>query len=129
MDVDARQGRMADYMREHHDKIVGRWRDLVVTSVRGRITADEVQRELDDLCGLLLRVMSGGDEEAAGELRATLEELSRSRARNGFRPSETALGVLSVKDAVYELMAESADLVPEFFLFGRMIDDLALHTF
>ncbi len=36
--------------------------------------------------------LSGADDHAAGELRAALDELSRSRARNGFTPSETALG-------------------------------------
>jgi hypothetical protein len=54
-----------------------------------------------------------------------LDELSRSRARDGFTPSETALSVFSLKEAVYELVAESADLVPEYIAFSRVIDDLS----
>jgi rsbT co-antagonist protein RsbR len=73
--------------------------------------------------------MSGADEQALGELRATLAELSGSRARNGFTPTETALGVFALKDAVYELVADTAELVPEYLAFSRMIDDLGLHTF
>ena len=73
--------------------------------------------------------MSGVDEQAAGELRAALDELSRSRARNGFSPTETAVGVFSLKDAVYELLADTAELIPEFVGFSRMIDDLGLRTF
>jgi rsbT co-antagonist protein RsbR len=120
---------MAVYLREHQDKVVGRWSDLVVASVRGRSSAVEVRRELEDLYSLVIRAMSGADEEAAGELRAALAELSRSRARNGFSPSETALGVFSLKEAVYEQVAGVPELVPDFLAFSRLVDDLGLHTF
>jgi len=73
--------------------------------------------------------MSGADEQAAGELTAVLAELSGSRARNGFTPRETALGVFALKDAVFELVADAADLAPEYLAFSRMIDDLGLLTF
>jgi rsbT co-antagonist protein RsbR len=129
MDVDSSQGRMAAYMRDHQDKVVGRWTELVLAGLRGRSSAAEVRRELEDLYSLVLRAMSGADEHAAGELRATLAELSRSRARNGFTPTETALSVFALKDAVYELVVGAADLVPEYLAFSRMMDDLGLHTF
>jgi len=129
MDVNSSQGRMAAYMRDHQDKVVGRWTELVLAGLRGRTSAPEVRRELDDLYSLVLRAMSGADEQALGELRAALAELSRSRARNGFTPTETALGVFALKDAVYELVADAAELVPEFLVFSRMMDDLGLHTF
>jgi rsbT co-antagonist protein RsbR len=129
MDAYGGQERMAAYLRDHHDKVIGRWTELVVAGVRGRISPDEVRRELDDLYGLLLRVMTQQDEHAMGELRAALDELSRNRARNGFTPSQTALGVFSVKDAVYELVADAADLAHEYLAFSRMVDDLGLRTF
>jgi rsbT co-antagonist protein RsbR len=120
---------MGAYMRDHQDKVVGRWTELVVTGLRGRSSSAEVRREFEDLYTLVIRAMSGTDEQAAGELRATLAQLSRSRARNGFSPSETALAVFALKDAVYELVADAADLVPEYLVFSRMMDDLGLHTF
>jgi len=129
MDAYGGQGRMAVYLRDHHDKIVGRWAELVLAVVGGRLSLDEIRHELDDLYALLLRVMTQQDEHAMGELRATLDELSRSRARAGFTPSQTALGVFSVKDAVYELVADTADLVHEYLAFTRMVDDLGLRTF
>ncbi|HEY3651272.1 MAG TPA: STAS domain-containing protein [Streptosporangiaceae bacterium] len=128
MDVDSSQRRMAAYMRDHQDKVVGRWSELVAAGLRGRSSAAELRRELDDLYTLVLRTMSGADEQAKGELRATLAELSGSRARNGFTPTETALGVFALKDAVYELVIDTAELVPEYLAFSRMIDDLGLHT-
>ena len=129
MDVDSSQRQMAAYLRDHQDKLVGRWTELVVTGLRGRSSATEVRRELEDLYSLLIRAISGADDQAAGELRAALAELSRSRARNGFTPSETALAVFALKDAVYELVADTADLMPEYFAFSRMMDGLGLHTF
>ena len=129
MEIDSSQGRMAAYMRDHQDKVVGRWCELVAAGVRGRSSPVELRAELEDLYTLVLRVMAGADQQAAGELRAALAELSRSRARNGFTPSETALGVFSLKDAVYELVSAEADLVPEYLSFSRLIDDLGLHTF
>jgi rsbT co-antagonist protein RsbR len=129
MDVDSSQARMAAYMRDHQDKVVGRWSELVSAGLRGRSSAAEVRRELDDLYSLVLRSMSGADEQASGELRAALAELSRSRARNGFTPTETALAVFALKDAVYELVTDTAELIPEYLAFSRMTDDLGLHTF
>jgi rsbT co-antagonist protein RsbR len=129
MEIGSSQGRMAAYMRDHQDKVVGRWSELVAAGVRGRSSAVEIRAELEDLYTLVLRVMADADEQAAGELRAVLAELSASRARNGFTPRETALGVFSLKDAVYELVADAADLVPEYLSFSRMVDDLGLLTF
>jgi len=129
MDVDTNQQRMAAYMRDHQDKVVGRWTELVVAGLRGRSSAAEVRHELEDLYSLVIRAMSGADEQVGGELTAVLAELSRSRARNGFTPRETALGVFALKDAVYELVADTADLAPEYLAFSRMVDDLGLLTF
>jgi rsbT co-antagonist protein RsbR len=120
---------MADYLREHQDKVIGRWSELVRNGVRGRLSAEEVRRELSDLYVLVIRVLSRADDHAAGELHAALDELSRGRARSGFTPSETALGVFTLKEAVYELVSDTADLVPEFLAFSRMIDELGLRTF
>ena len=129
MDVDSSQGRMAAYLRDHQDKVVGRWSELVVAGLRGRSSPAEVRRELEDLYSLVIRALSGADEQATGELRAALAELSRSRARNGFSPTETALAVFALKDAVYELVADTAELAPDHLAFSRTMDDLGLHTF
>ena len=129
MDVGASQQRMAAFLRDNPDKVVGGWSELVAAGLRGRTSPQEVRRELEDLYSLIIRELSGTDEDAAGELRAVLDELSRNRARDGFTPSETALSVFSLKEAVYELVAESADLVPEYLAFSRVIDDLGLRTF
>lgn len=129
MDISGTSARMAAYLRDHQDKVVGRWSELVVAGARGRTSPEEVRHDLGDLYSLVVRVLSNADDYAAGELRAALDELSRSRARDGFTPSETAIGVFALREAVYELVADAADVVPEFFAFSRLIDDLGLRTF
>ncbi|HTX27997.1 MAG TPA: STAS domain-containing protein [Streptosporangiaceae bacterium] len=128
MEADGTQVRMADYLRDHHDKVLGRWSELVVIGLRGRTSLEEVQHELGELYSLIVRVLSAADDHAAVELRAALDEMSRSRALNGLTPSETALAVFSLKEAVYELVADAAEMVPEFLAFSRTVDDLGLRT-
>ena len=55
MDVDSSQGQMAAYLRDHQDKVVSRWTELVVASLRGRSSAAEVRRELEDLYSLVTK--------------------------------------------------------------------------
>jgi rsbT co-antagonist protein RsbR len=129
MEADANQSRMANFLRDHQDKIIGRWSELLAAGLRGRTSREEVRRELADLYSLIIRVLSAADDHAAGELHASLDELSRGRARSGFTPTETALGMFSLKEAVYELVADAAELVPEFLVFSRLVDDLGLRTF
>lgn len=120
---------MADFMQANQVKLLDRWDELVLAAVDSRVSAAEVRRELEEMFGLVVRAMSGADDSAAGELRAVLSELSRSRARNGFSPSETAVGVFALKDATYELVADSPEMIPEYLAFSRMVDDLGLTTF
>ena len=119
---------MADFLRANEAKLLDRWYEIVFAASRGRASAEEVRTELGDFYGLVVRAMSGADELAMGELRAALAALSRSRARSGFSPSETALAVFSLKDAVYEFVADAAEMVPEY-LAVRPLDDLGLTTF
>jgi rsbT co-antagonist protein RsbR len=129
MEIGSSQGRMTDFLRAHEEKLLGRWCELVMASVGGRAAVDDVRRELGELYGLVVRAMADSDESAGGQLKAALTELSRSRARSGLTPRETALEIFSLKDAVYELVADSADMVAEYLTFARMVDDLGLQTF
>src|SRR2546430_15215446 len=90
MDVESSQEGMAAYMRDHQDKVVGRWSELVVAGLRGRSSVAEVRRELEDLYSLVVRAMSGTDEQAPGELTAVPAELSPAPAGHGVPPPPPA---------------------------------------
>jgi hypothetical protein len=36
MDAGGTTERMAEYLRDHHDKVLGRWTELVASGMRGR---------------------------------------------------------------------------------------------
>ncbi len=128
MDTAGQHRKMAEFLRDNQEKLLPRWAELASTS-GGYTSADALRSELGDIYELLIRVMSEADDSAAGELNAALAELSRSRAREGATPGETALSVFTLKDAVYELAADGPDMVPAFLAFSRLIDNLGLHTF
>jgi rsbT co-antagonist protein RsbR len=127
--VDDSQVRIAEFLRANQDKVLERWYEIASAATGDRVSAAELRREQRELLELIVRAITGQDNSASGELRAVLAELSRGRARLGFSPAETALAVFSLKDAVYTMVAASAELVPEFLAFSRTIDDLGLHTF
>ncbi|GAA4381022.1 STAS domain-containing protein [Actinomadura verrucosospora] len=121
---------LPEMLRSRRDVILNRWVNLVVAGVRGRITESELRAELSELYGLIEKA-TGGEREAAAELRAALTEISRTRARQGFSPSETAVSVFSIKQAVLEQVGALGDVAAyaEFAAFSSEIDDLGLLTF
>lgn len=117
------------------EPIVRRWVELLSDRSRGRITPHELHGELGSVFDAVVAGLAGGEATTAGEgygeARATLAELSRSRARQGFSPSETATSVFALKQAVLE--AGAADPGPRgsatFLAFTQLLDELALFTF
>ena len=127
--VDVDQAKVAEFLRASEASVLDRWSETAARGANGRISPAELRRELAELLTLIVSAVSGQDESAAGQLRAVLQELSRSRARQGFSPSETAGAVFSLKEAVYALIGDSGDLLPEYLAFSRYVDGLGLQTF
>jgi rsbT co-antagonist protein RsbR len=124
------EARIPELLRSWREPVLSRWIELVTDRVRGRITEREVHSELSELYGLVERAL-GGDDAAAGELRATLSEISRNRARQGFSPSETAISVFALKQSLYEQIRTTRDqrAYSELIDFSAYVDELGLATF
>ncbi|HEY1640060.1 MAG TPA: STAS domain-containing protein [Streptosporangiaceae bacterium] len=127
--MDSTQARMAAFLHASQPEVLQRWTEAASASSGNRVPAAELRRELEEIYALVLRLITGADDSAAGELRAVLAEFSRARARRGLTPSETALSIFSLKDAVYALVADAAEMVPEYLVFAGTVDDLGLQTF
>jgi rsbT co-antagonist protein RsbR len=116
-------------------EILELWVERVGASARSRITTPELQAELGAILDAVLSGLGSGGADAEAEdyaeARALLAELSRSRASLGFSPSETALSVFALKDALFGVLTDGdAELVPvEFVGLSRVLDGLGLHTF
>ncbi|MET8839591.1 STAS domain-containing protein [Streptomyces rubiginosohelvolus] len=115
------------------EKITSEWIDEVSGSLQGRLSKAEVDRELRELYDALVEGLRAGGEVTRGEgfseVRALLTELSRNRARQGFTPSETAISVLALKQALEPaLRNDSAEETTAYLRLARALDDLALYT-
>lgn len=127
--------RVVQLLRKQRDQILGRWIELTTAAARGRLTEVEARSNNAELFTALLEALSGDagldlDAPSAAELRASLTELSRGRARLGHTPSETATMVFSLKEAVVEAIdATDAESLADVLAFSRYVDAMGLYTF
>jgi rsbT co-antagonist protein RsbR len=128
-------GDLAELLRSSADGLIGRWVELTSAPLRGRLSDAELTRESRDLFQALLIGVESGSRDiqapAFAEARSLLDELSRSRARLGFTPSETAISVFALKQAMFELADQVGDAtgLGEIISFSLLLDSLGLWTF
>lgn len=123
---------IASTLGDQRAQVLERWVDIVTDTSRGRITRPELTSELGALFDAVLSGLTGESAAAAegfGEARALLTELSRSRARQGFSPSETATSVFALKQAALEAIDVAGADALDFVNLNRLLDEMALITF
>lgn len=126
--------RVTTALVQHKEKIARDWVRTVASSVGSVTTASETERELMPMFETLVDSVKQGSLDAAGpaydELRAMLTEYSRTRARQGYTPAQTATAVFALRDAVLADAAETGnDVFADFPAFSKFIDELGLITF
>jgi rsbT co-antagonist protein RsbR len=129
--------RFAALLEEHQEALVTAWTERVTTSLRGRLSHAELQRQTSELRRVFQQALAGAaqslSEEPAAELRAQLAELSATRARQGFSATETAVSVYAFKDAVLAILDGSdradATTLRDYVAFSSFVDEAALFTF
>ncbi|MFF9360210.1 STAS domain-containing protein [Streptomyces griseoluteus] len=109
------------------------WITEVSRSLGRRVSAAELERELRELYDALVEALRQGavdvHSEEMSEVRALLTELSRSRARKGFSPTETAISVFALKRVLEPVLQDgSSDAVQAYLQLGRLLDELGLFT-
>ncbi len=126
---------LSDLLAKHEPAILADWlRDLV----GGRHQRSDLQTEGEraDHCARLLsglrEALAKNEPDLHGaawrEVRSTLEEIARTRARLGFPASETTHFILSLKKPLLRRLQERdgsrAELADEFWLLSEIIDGL-----
>ncbi|WP_433887870.1 STAS domain-containing protein [Streptomyces sp. CA-111067] len=125
--------RLVSLLAGSEEDLAAKWVDQVVVSLGGRVSRAEVERELRELYTALLSALRRDEldayGEAFGEVRALLTELSRSRARQGLTPTETAMSVFALKQVLEPALSDgdSADIKAYLQLSG-LLDALGLFT-
>ncbi len=114
------------------DAVQEQWVSAVAASLGGRISRAELERELTDLYQALVQALGKGgldwQDESYSEVRALLVELSRSRARYGFTPAETAVSVFACKAVLEPTTASTAEDITAYLQLTRLLDALGLFT-
>lgn len=120
-------------MRQYRDEIIERWSTVAGESLGGRITQAELRRDVSEMFDVLAASPDVEHHDLSdgvfSDLRSLLADVARTRVRQGFSPTETAVGVFAVKEAVLELLEAKGDPKGyQFFAeFSRFVDDLGLY--
>jgi rsbT co-antagonist protein RsbR len=124
----------AALLQDDRDEVMASWQAIVATTLAGRMTSGDLGHDIAEIYdGLLRGAESGGGDnvrsEAYDDLRGLLAELGRTRARQGFSPTEAAVSVFSLKQAVLELLEQRNDASAylAFARLSRVVDDLGLY--
>jgi rsbT co-antagonist protein RsbR len=126
--------RLAQIIESRRDEISTAWLESVVTALQGRTTRAEAEREQAEILDALVAGLRAGGtrltDPGFDSLRGVLGELSAARARLGFTPRETAIGVFALKEGLYAIAADAeAGAVADVTALLRLVDDLGLFTF
>jgi rsbT co-antagonist protein RsbR len=133
--------RIPDIVGEHEGDILADWmRNQLARIRRDLIDADELRDQSRRFLALLRTTLQngGGADVDIGapqwaEMRELLADVSRTRARQGFSPSETATFIFSLKEPLFATLrrefARDADaLGVETWTTTRLLDGLGLFT-
>ena len=129
---------LARIVTEHQSDLLREWvaaQARVVTA--GRIGDAELRAQSAEFLQLLAPAVAADGSSVQGHAWAPVRDyvaaLSRSRAVQGFSPTETATFVLSLKEPLFarlrELLAGDGDAIAtETWTATRLLDALGLHT-
>ncbi|ACZ85251.1 STAS domain-containing protein [Streptosporangium roseum] len=126
--ADAGRRRIEELLQENEEPVFKRWLEIAGSSSNGHVDRSSLVGQLRELYQALHRSLSGSSDFS--DLRGLLAELSRSRARQGFTPTETAIVVFGLKEALYEIIENdgSPEALRGFIWFSQVIDELGLFT-
>jgi len=135
----ADSGRIARIIEENSAALLADWvaAQSAVLSARGSLSANELRSQSREFIALLQKAAAsnpaGVDGSGWEDVRGFLGELSRSRAIQGFSPTETATFVFSLKQPLFARLREAAGsdadaLARDIWNATLMLDALGLYT-
>jgi rsbT co-antagonist protein RsbR len=131
---------VASLVTRNEQAILPEWVELQTkagTLHTGRISEGELQSQSRNFLHLLRDALAQGGADASNEAyepaRAMLAELSRSRALQGFSPSETATFIFSLKQPLFNALNRDKTLSAEqiastVWATTTLLDELGLFT-
>jgi rsbT co-antagonist protein RsbR len=135
--ADTRLTELGTLLRGHLEEVRTSWRqrqqgDL---SLRNNLLRNgELEQQTRDFLEALLRAIDAGGgvdittSEAWAPVRDLLSTLARSRARQGFTPTETATFVFSLKQPIFELLRREGVSSDLFWDMSTVFDAFGLYA-
>ncbi len=133
--------RVPAILRDHEEHLLRDWmqeQTRTLASQQGRLSETELRGQAKEFLGLLRQAAQDGnldDVRGSGwkEVLEALGSLSRSRARQGFTPAQTASFIFSLKQPLFkllkqELAKDAGALGEETWTATQLLDQLGLHT-
>lgn len=120
---------LAQTLTAHAADVRSTWLDAAARELHGRTSRGELEREQAEIFDALTDGLRAGGtvltDASFDQLRGILADVSAARARLGFSPRETAIGVFALKEGLYPLAATGVDIT----MMLRLVDQLGLLTF
>jgi len=130
--------RLAAILATHEKDVLNEWLEqqtAAVTRRRDLINDQDLREESRRFLAIVRKAAQNdhGAETDWSDARTFLEDLSRTRARQGFSPSETASFVLSLKQPLFARLRQEIGRDPEAFAsetwaITTVLDSLGLYT-
>jgi rsbT co-antagonist protein RsbR len=130
---------LTEVLAKHESALLDEW----IKEMSGATRRSDLMKDSDlrNQCSRFLKYLREGVESGSSDLesaawkptREQLEEISRSRAQQGFTPTETATFVFSVKKPLFSLLrdlvgTDANALAAELWSTTELIDSLGLYT-
>jgi rsbT co-antagonist protein RsbR len=130
---------LAAVLAKHESSVLAEWiKEMPGATRRADLMNDS---QLRTQCSSVLKLLREGAESGSSDIqtapwhpvRELLTEISRTRAQQGFTPTETATFVLSVKKPLFDLLRDHAGndanaVASELWSTTELIDSLGLYT-
>jgi rsbT co-antagonist protein RsbR len=137
--TDASPGSLATIIEKYESEILAEWVDqqlAALTVRRDLLKDDDLRAHSRRFLRLVGEAVEKGTDTAGSawaDARGFLADLSQSRARQGFTPSETAMFVLSLKQPLFdrlrrELASEPEGLASRTWQVSLLLDRLGLYV-
>ena len=133
--------RLSEMVARHKGALLKEWLNTQKESDNLRldlISEGELHSQSEEFLDKLAQAMRSSMEdfhtESWGELWNFLARISRSRARQGFNPSETSAYIFSLKQPLFSLLKQEVgdapeDLMNEVWTLNILMDKLGLYTY
>ncbi|MDB5478495.1 MAG: hypothetical protein JWM96_990 [Alphaproteobacteria bacterium] len=129
------KARIASLLEEQQEMLLSEWAQELQAQGRqqGAISDKDLKQQCKEFLTLFRDAVQGEEGGKGENLRNMLGNLARSRAENGFTPTETATFVFSFKKPLYtvlhkEFSKDSNTLIEVIWGVNQSLDRLGLYT-